>query len=86
MLLGSTTIRNYGLDPNFSFSGAVTVDGDFNIEGNATVLGRVTAEEFIAELSSSSTSYEGTIILPLYWPFVTYPILNLFMVSSLITE
>jgi hypothetical protein len=59
VLLGSTTIRNYGLDPNFSFSGAVTVDGDFNIEGNATVLGRVTAEEFIAELSSSSTLFKS---------------------------
>ena len=59
MLLGSTTIRHYGLDPNFSFSGAVTVDGNFNIDGNATVLGRVTAEEFIAELSSSSTLFKS---------------------------
>ena len=58
MLLGSTTIRNYGIDPNFSFSGTVTVDGNFNIEGNATIGGRVTAEEFIAELSSSSTLFK----------------------------
>ena len=59
MLLGSTTIRNYGIDPNFSFSGTVTVDGNFNIEGNATIGGRVTAEEFIAELSSSSTLFKS---------------------------